>query len=169
MVQSLAPTQIKLLEKNGIFLKKEFKGKTVVTFPGHGSQYVGMLTSLKNSDPLVAEIINEAEKYYEQLTGEQLYERLATKDINTLPTLMQSAIILANEVFYRILTERFNITPDYVVGHSLGEISALRAAGMITFKDALSIAFHRAKSLEVLKPKNQGYMLSIKLAALKKS
>ena len=167
MIQSLAPTQIKLLEKNGIFLKKEFKGKTVVMFPGHGSQYVGMLTSLKNSDPLVAEIINEAEKYYEQLTGEQLYERLATKDINTLPTLMQPAIILANEVFYRILTERFNITPDYVVGHSLGEISALRAAGMITFKDALSIAFHRAKSLEVLKSKNRGYMLSIKLAGTK--
>lgn len=163
MSQSLVPTQIKFLEKNGIFLKKEFNGKTVVTFPGHGSQYVGMLTSLKDNDPLVDEIVNEAEKYYEQFTGEKLYERLATEDINTIPTLMQPAIILANEVFYRILTERFNITPDYVVGHSLGEISALRAAGVITFKDAIRIAFYRAESLEVLPPKNQGCMLSIKL------
>ena len=152
-----------LLENNGIYIKKSNDGKTAIIFPGHGSQYVNMLSDLRGRNKIVDETLAEAENYYKGITGDSFLEHLMTSDINTVSEIMQPAIIIANEVFFRIAIQEFKVKPHILLGHSLGEISALLASGVISFKDAIKISYSRAKSLEYLDTSSQGLMLSLKL------
>ena len=155
--------QVNLLENNGIYIKKSNDGKTAIIFPGHGSQYVNMLSDLRGRNKIVDETLAEAENYYKGITGDSFLEHLMTSDINTVSEIMQPAIIIANEVFFRIAIQEFKVKPHILLGHSLGEISALLASGVISFKDAIKISYSRAKSLEYLDTSSQGLMLSLKL------
>ena len=155
--------QVNLLENNGIYIKKSNDGKTAIIFPGHGSQHVNMLSDLRGRNKIVDETLAEAENYYKGITGDSFLEHLMTSDINTVSEIMQPAIIIANEVFFRIAIQEFKVKPHILLGHSLGEISALLASGVISFKDAIKISYSRAKSLEYLDTSSQGLMLSLKL------
>lgn len=155
--------QVNLLENNGIYIKKSNDGKTAIIFPGHGSQYVNMLSDLRGRNKIVDETLAEAENYYKGITGDSFLEHLMTSDINTVSEIMQPAIIIANEVFFRIAIQEFKVKPHILLGHSLGEVSALLASGVISFKDAIKISYSRAKSLEYLDTSSQGLMLSLKL------
>lgn len=155
--------QVNLLEKNEIYIKRSNTGKIAIIFPGHGSQYVNMLYDLRGRNEIVDETLVEAENYYKDITGESFLEHLITSDINTVSEVMQPAIIIANEVFFRIATQEFKVKPHMLLGHSLGEISALSASGVISFKDAIKISYSRAKSLEYLDDSSQGLMLSLRL------
>lgn len=61
--------QVNLLENNGIYIKKSNDGKTAIIFPGHGSQYVNMLSDLRGRNKIVDETLAEAENYYKGITG----------------------------------------------------------------------------------------------------
>ncbi|MBZ5965585.1 ACP S-malonyltransferase, partial [Leuconostoc gelidum subsp. gasicomitatum] len=165
MEKEIALERIQLLEDNGIYLKRNISGKKAVIFPGHGSQYVNMLSDLKGKHKIVDEVLKESEDYYKEIAGMPFWERLKTDEINTIPTLMQPAIIIANEVYFRILKKKYGVCPNVLLGHSLGEISALCAASVISFKDAIKIAYQRAKCLEFLDEKSKGRMISLKLSS----
>ena len=122
-----------------------------------------MLSDLRGRNKIVDETLAEAENYYKGITGDSFLEHLMTSDINTVSEIMQPAIIIANEVFFRIAIQEFKVKPHILLGHSLGEISALLASGVISFKDAIKISYSRAKSLEYLDTSSQGLMLSLKL------
>lgn len=143
--------QVNLLENNGIYIKKSNDGKTAIIFPGHGSQYVNMLSDLRGRNKIVDETLAEAENYYKGITGDSFLEHLMTSDINTVSEIMQPAIIIANEVFFRIAIQEFKVKPHILLGHSLGEISALLASGVISFKDAIKISYSRAKKFRIFR------------------
>ena len=72
----------------------------------------------------------------------------------------QPAILTCSVAIYRVVAER-GLTPDFVAGHSLGEYSALVAAGSIKFSDAVQVVRHRGKYMQEAVPAGQGAMAAI--------
>lgn len=152
-----------LLESKGIIVRSgniSNKGKTTVMFPGHGSQYSNMLFQLRNDYEPIKHILDKANDIYLSMTGKSLTSNWTNELINEA-TILQPSIYTANMAMYNLLKED-RISGDYLIGHSLGEISALVAADTMTFEEGFRICYHRAKSLDKLPTQNFGKMISIK-------
>lgn len=151
-----------LLEAKGIF----FSDKTCYTdnevallFPGHGSQYEGMLRMLDSFIPAAKETLDKANRVYMSLSGELLTSNWTTSKINDA-IVLQPSLFAASMVMYSFL-ESQNICSNCMLGHSLGEIAALCASGSISFEDGLTICYCRAKALDYLSPDLTGRMVSV--------
>jgi len=162
-----------LLENKGIFIFNEDKKKSdnkAILFPGHGAQYVNMLKKLYKKYPIVAQILDRADVVYNTLEGCKLTDKIFADDDNdeaakkriVEPRVMQPAIYTANMALYELI-KSFGITADYLVGHSLGELSALSAAGAFTFEDGLRMAYYRACAVEGIPVDKRGGMVSVGL------
>lgn len=116
-------------------------GDTAFLFPGQGSQYVGMGEALSN-DPRVVGLYEEASN----LLGMDIRELMLDGPAERLDRTdnAQPAIFTDSLARYRILREE-GYRPDCVLGHSLGEFSALTAAGSITFEAGIRIVKKRGK------------------------
>jgi [acyl-carrier-protein] S-malonyltransferase len=111
-------------------------------FPGQGSQEIGMAADLFGSDAAFRQLAAHAS----QCAGADL-ERLCSRgpERELVKTEFLQPLLVAVSLGYcRQLTER-GIEPDVVLGHSLGEISALAAAGVLSNEDAVSVAAQRGK------------------------
>lgn len=156
----------KILETKGIFIaQKNISGKCVFLFPGHGAQYVGMCKELYQTYPVIKEIFDRVEKKYFQLTRESLIEKIfstssGAEDTLLKPTIMQPAIFLADVAMYELL-KSWNIHPDYLLGHSLGELAALYAAGCFGLEEGVEIVYNRAVAVESIPKEEAGGMISI--------
>lgn len=163
MVKLLDGQYTKLMESKGIFvrsIKEPKKQKVAVMFPGHGSQYPGMLLKLQERYDAVGKIMETADALYQSLEGKPLTTGWG-EDITNEAVVLQPSIYTANMAMYSLLQQE-NLSANFFVGHSLGEISALVAAGTINFEEGLRICYYRAKSLDKLLPEQSGRMLSIK-------
>ncbi|WP_432662353.1 SDR family NAD(P)-dependent oxidoreductase [Wukongibacter baidiensis] len=180
--RELTREKLDFFNVQGIYLgnNKTSEGKTALLFPGHGAQYPNMLKELVDVYPIVRDTFKEADEEYKNLTGEKLsdcifYDNEENKSIieekMTKAEVMQPAIFTANMALYRLLRS-FGIDGDVYIGHSLGEIAALAAAEVFTFREGLKITYYRAWSLNQIEEKNRGTMISLKLrrqdTALKK-
>ncbi len=153
---------IQLMESKGIIARgvdNIVKKKVAVLFPGHGSQYPNMLLKLHDSCESVKRILDKADDFYVSLTGKALTNNWATKRINE-PVILQPTIYTANMAMHSLLQEE-GISGDFLLGHSLGEISAIAAADTISFEEGFKICYFRAKALDNLSPQHSGKMLSI--------
>ncbi|RRJ66002.1 SDR family NAD(P)-dependent oxidoreductase [Paenibacillus oralis] len=163
------------LEAQGVYFGQEGRlaaNKTVFLFTGHGSQYPNMLKELAGVSPVVRDTLREADEVYERLTGRRLTDLIfyegeenkaqAEKNL-TAAEVMQPAIIMANMALYRLIRPLTG-GADIHLGHSLGEIAALAAANVFSFADALTIAYYRARSLNIIDPSLRGTMISLKAA-----
>lgn len=156
----------KILETKGIFIaQKNISGKCVFLFPGHGAQYVGMCKELYQTYPVIKEIFDRVEKKYFQLTRESLIEKIfstssGAEDTLLKPTIMQPVIFLADVAMYELL-KSWNIHPDYLLGHSLGELAALYAAGCFGLEEGVEIVYNRAVAVESIPKEEAGGMISI--------
>lgn len=114
-------------------------------FPGHGSQSVGMLDSF-SSRPEVKNTLQEAS----DLLGKDIGKIIANgpKDSFSLLSIAAPITITTGVACYRAWKTSCDITPSIVAGHSHGEYSALVAAGVISFKDALNIVQYRARLMQ---------------------
>ncbi|HWV07687.1 MULTISPECIES: ACP S-malonyltransferase [unclassified Ralstonia] len=127
-------------------------------FPGQGSQSVGMLNTFADH-PAVAATLAEASDALGQDIGKLIAEGPA-EELN-LTTNTQPVMLTAAVAVYRAWQAAGGPTPTVVAGHSLGEYSALVAAGAIAFKDAVPLVRFRAKAMQEAVPVGEGGMAAI--------
>lgn len=127
-------------------------------FPGQGSQSVGMLNAFADH-PAVAATLAEASDALGQDIGKLIAEGPA-EELN-LTTNTQPVMLTAAVAIYRAWQAAGGPTPTVVAGHSLGEYSALVAAGAIAFKDAVPLVRFRAKAMQEAVPVGEGGMAAI--------
>ncbi|MFC1704315.1 ACP S-malonyltransferase [Candidatus Omnitrophota bacterium] len=139
--------------------------KTVFLFPGQGSQEVGMARDLFSDDPRFAELV----KHASQITGEDLthvcLKGPEKKMIN--PRFLQPLIVAVSLGYLRHITEK-NIKADFVIGHSLGEITALAAAGVVDNNQAIAIAAKRGELMNQAAALCNGGMMAVLSLPLEK-
>ena len=127
-------------------------------FPGQGSQSVGMLNSISER-PEVRATLQEAS----EALGEDL-AKLITEgpaEALSLTTNTQPVMLTAGVAFYRAWLAAGGPAPKVMAGHSLGEYSALVAAGVISFKDAVPLVRFRAEAMQSAVPVGTGGMAAI--------
>ncbi len=132
--------------------------KVVFLFPGQGSQYVGMGKSLFDAYGFVRERFHEA-SWLLDMNFEDLCFRGPEK-LLTLTRNVQPAITLVNVVCSELLI-REGIWPKAAAGHSLGEYSALYAAGSMDFQQLMRLVQARGSYMQEAAEKNPGGMTAI--------
>ena len=132
--------------------------KLALVFPGQGSQSVGMMQSFAGVTA-VRETFAEASEVLNQdlwkLAAEGPAEHL-NATVNTQPLMLTAGIAV-----YRAWREAGGPAPSVVAGHSLGEYTALVAAGVIAFSDALPLVRFRAQAMQEAVPIGTGAMAAV--------
>lgn len=113
-------------------------------FPGQGAQFSGMGLDLYENSPLAQELFEKANAILGFSITDVMFEGSAEDLKETKVT--QPAIFLHSVILAKTLGEQFK--PDMVAGHSLGEFSALVAAGALTFEDGLKLVSQRAQAMQ---------------------
>lgn len=127
-------------------------------FPGQGSQAIGMLNGF-SGNAVVAETIAEASDALGFDLGKLIAE--GPKEQLDLTTNTQPVMLASAVAFYRAWIAAGGAVPALVAGHSLGEYSALVAAGVIAFRDAVPMVRFRAQAMQEAVPVGQGGMAAI--------
>jgi [acyl-carrier-protein] S-malonyltransferase len=133
-------------------------GKVAFVFPGQASQYPGMGKELADKYPVARAVFDEADKALGFAISKMCFE--GTDDNLKLTANTQPAILTVSVAAYRVLAEK-GIAPDFVAGHSLGEYSALVAAGSLKFADAVQLVRKRGTYMQEAVPTGQGGMAAI--------
>ncbi len=131
---------------------------TAFLFPGQGSQYAGMGRSLVSEFPSARAIFDEADAALGFSLSTLCFE--GPEDQLKLTENTQPAILTASVAAYVVLKEK-GIRPDFVAGHSLGEYSALVAAGALKFADAVRIVRNRGRYMQEAVPAGVGAMAAL--------
>ena len=127
-----------------------------VVFPGQGSQRVGMLAEAAAEFASVKDAFAEAS----DALGYDLWALVSDgpEDQLNLTEFTQPAILTASVALYRALNERHAISPAAGAGHSLGEYSALVAAGALSLGDGASLVSKRGAAMQKAVPVGEGAM-----------
>ena len=133
-------------------------GKVAFVFPGQASQYPGMGKELAEKYPVARAVFDEADKALGISVSKLCFE--GSEDDLKLTANTQPAILTVSVAASRVLAEK-GITPDFVAGHSLGEYSALVAAGSLKFADAVRLVRKRGTYMQEAVPAGQGAMAAI--------
>ena len=126
-------------------------------FPGQGSQFTGMCHDLFLKYDTIKPVFAKAEEILEFDISKIMFEGSKEELIQTKVT--QPAIFIHSMAILKILGESFK--PDLVAGHSLGEFSALVAAGVLNYEDGLKLVSIRAKAMQKSCEKTNGTMAAI--------
>ncbi|REE17683.1 [acyl-carrier-protein] S-malonyltransferase [Paraburkholderia sp. BL27I4N3] len=132
--------------------------KFAFVFPGQGSQSVGMLNAFADH-AIVRETVQEASDALNQDLGKLIAEG-PVEDLN-LTTNTQPVMLTAAYAMYRAWLQAGGLKPAIVAGHSLGEYTALVAAGAIAFRDAVPLVRFRAQAMQTAVPVGEGGMAAI--------
>lgn len=127
-------------------------------FPGQGSQSVGMLDAW-GDHPLVREVVNEASEALGEDVGLLIKE--GPKEALALTSNTQPVMLVAAVAAYRVWMSETGAAPAVVAGHSLGEYSALVAAGSLTLAQAAPLVRFRAQAMQEAVPVGVGAMAAI--------
>jgi [acyl-carrier-protein] S-malonyltransferase len=128
-------------------------------FPGQGSQSVGMLGKLAEVSPVVRATFDEASA----VLGYDLWQLCNQGPIEELNATerTQPAMLVAGIATWRLWQERAGPVPAVVTGHSLGEFTALVAAGAIVFADCVDLVRFRGKAMQEAVPPGTGSMAAL--------
>lgn len=132
--------------------------KTAFLFPGQGSHYVGMGRSLAEKFPAARAIFDQADDALGFSLTQLCFEGPA--EILQLTENMQPALLTVSVAAWRVLTGQ-GLEPDFVAGHSLGEYSALVAAGSLDFTDAVRLVRKRGQYMQEAVPVGAGAMAAL--------
>ncbi len=134
--------------------------KTAIIFPGQGSQYIGMGKEFVEADPEAAALMEMAE----QVSGFPLKQLCFDGPMEDLTRVLhlQPALTTINLICLQQLQKALpDFTPAYAGGHSLGEYSALHAAGVLSTKDTMSLVTKRGEFMEREGAANPGGMRAV--------
>jgi [acyl-carrier-protein] S-malonyltransferase len=127
-------------------------------FPGQGSQAIGMMRAFAGSDA-VREVFREASELLRQDLWNLVAEGPAEALNSTVNT--QPVMLAAGYAVYRAWQEAGGPAPAIVAGHSLGEYTALVAAGALRFSDAVPLVRFRAQAMQDAVPLGAGAMAAV--------
>ena len=144
--------------------------KAAVLFPGQGAFSGAALKDVAAEYPQIAQTLAEIDAVAKPQLGVSLTETLLGEKAPNIeelmkgsPDVLQLAIYATSIGLHRIL-EAYGFRPTVVVGHSLGEISAMVCAGAFTVRDGAAIVCHRVQALKAL-GEGSGYMVALGIGA----
>ncbi len=127
-------------------------------FPGQGSQSVGMLDAW-GDHPVVCQTLQEASDALGENLAQLIHE--GPKEALALTTNTQPVMLVAAVAAYRVWMAEVGVAPAVVAGHSLGEYSALVAAGVLTLAQATPLVRLRAQAMQEAVPVGVGAMAAV--------
>lgn len=133
-------------------------GKIAFVFPGQGAQSVGMARDAYDALPEARQLFDAADRTLGFQLTKLVFDGPAEElkqTANTQPALLTASLALLQAVRAK------GIEADYAAGHSLGEYSALAAAGVLSFEDAVSTVRARGRFMEAAVPGGQGAMAAV--------
>lgn len=163
--------QIDAIEKRGrleqgVFLrqrKENRDGHIVGLFPGQGSQSVNMMAELFSAVPFAARRLQARPRVADAIYPGRAFspESTATqKDVVTDTTVAQPALVMCSVACLDI-ARRSGLVPQHWIGHSLGELTALYAAGAVTYEEVLKVVEARATVMNEVISEAPGAMLAV--------
>ncbi len=128
-------------------------------FPGQASQSIGMMSALARTSPVIEATFAEAS----EVLGYDLWQRCqeGPAELLNATECTQPAMLTAGIATYRLWRERGGAVPVMMAGHSLGEFSALVAAGFLDFKTTVALVKYRGELMQSAVPNGQGGMAAI--------
>lgn len=133
--------------------------RTAVVFPGQGVQTVGMGRDIAEAYPEARAVFDEADRALGFPLSRLCWEGPA-EDL-TVTYHAQPAILTVSYALWTVLERHGSLRPDYVAGHSLGEYTALVAAGALAFSDAVRLVYDRGRFMQEAVPVGVGAMAAV--------
>lgn len=120
--------------------------KYALLFPGQGSQYKQLVTCDWSQSKIVKQTLSEAS----DISGFDIVKTLQTRSLKEITTasVAQPIVVAYSIAFYRAFMSKMDCVPSFIMGHSLGEISAYVASGVLSFSQALEFTVRRGKLME---------------------
>ncbi|CAM5513500.1 SDR family NAD(P)-dependent oxidoreductase [Streptomyces microflavus] len=134
------------------------KGKLAFLFTGQGAQRINMGNELAAIYPEFDSHLNDICSHFDPHLEQPLRHTITTGDKLNDTQYTQPALFAIEVALYRLITS-FGITPDYLTGHSIGEIAAAHCAGILTLTDATTLVTARAHLMQSMPP--GGTMIAI--------
>jgi [acyl-carrier-protein] S-malonyltransferase len=130
-----------------------------IVFPGQGSQVVGMSVDFRDEFPAAREVFEEANS----AAGFDLAALIekGPEDALRRTQVTQPAILTATIAIYRVIESQLGTSPGFFAGHSLGEYSALVAAGALELRDAVRLVQRRGEFMQQAVVEGEGSMAAI--------
>lgn len=163
------------LNLKGIFFGKGealTPDKVAWMFPGQASQYPNMLKEIYESYPNVESLYMQADAIWKSKYGYDITSLVFGEDEEHLENELKNtknthpAVFLSNIGMFKLLSES-GIKADYMIGHSLGEVTALCASGMLDLRSAVHLIGERGFSFDSIPEAERGMMMSVKADKLK--
>ena len=166
-----SPPMWRMLRNQGVFVGRGAPGKVAFLYTGQGSQYVNMLRDLRQREPIVAAMFDEADRIMTPLLGKPLTEYIFADSTDEaavqrveqqlLQTEITQPAVLTTDLALTRMLDAYGVRPDMVMGHSLGEYGALVAAGALSFDAALDAVSSRGRGMAGLSTDDNGAMAAV--------
>ena len=161
----------KALHNQGVYLGSGPAPIVAFLYTGQGSQYVNMLAELREVEPIVAEMFQEADAKMTPILGKPLTDYIyvdgddpaavgEAEDQLRNTEITQPAVLSVDLALTRLL-EAYGIRPAMVMGHSLGEYGALVAARAMPFPDSLEAVAGRGREMSNIQVDDRGLMAAV--------
>ncbi len=124
--------------------------KRVFVFSGQGTQWLGMGRELSAHEPVFRATLDVCDRILRELAGWSLLDELTADEAHSRldDTTVAQPAIFAMQVALAALWRSWGLTPDAIVGQSLGEVAAAHVAGALTLEDALKVVYHRSRLMK---------------------
>lgn len=132
--------------------------RIALLYPGQGSQKVGMGKDFYDNSSVAKEMIEEASQRVQQDFAKLLFE---PNDLLNQTQWTQPAILLVSSIATRLLKNALDIVPQYALGHSLGEFSALVAVDALAFGDGVELVHKRGAFMQKAAEGKDGGMMVV--------